>query len=217
MPSLDSETGNRGIQLDWEWFVCPRSSRLLLMAAAVGLIGAIYWTFAVDLIVAAGLSADWVKVAFWFVSGAAGILGMIVGGAIRRYGLRIVIPVNMVVLALALGLPALIPTSLVIVMFSAACFGAGFVAATGMLSIWSVQVFSERPAAGLGAVLILMAVGQVVGPAIAGVIAEQVGLVPIFMAGVVIALLGIAMRPRPVNDLNTNTANTFSGATGLSR
>jgi MFS family permease len=114
----------------------------------------------------------------------------------------------MIVLALALGLPALAPTHLIAVMLSAACFGLGFITITGLLASWSVRVFAEQPSAGLGAVLILIAVGQVVGPVIAGVIAEGIGLIPIFAAGVIIALVSMALRPRPTDDEPANRARS---------
>ena len=143
---------------------------------AMGVVVAIYWTFAVDLIVAVGLDAAWIKQAFWFASGAAGVFDLVVSATIRRYGIRRVIPVNMLVLALALGIPAIVPSQLFAVMISAIYFGVGFITMTGLLAIWRVEIFEEKPSAGLGFVLILVAVGQVISPIIAGITAKHAAI-----------------------------------------
>jgi predicted MFS family arabinose efflux permease len=204
LPALSGASASYRIELDWRGFICMQSLPLLLMAIATGIVAAIYWTFAVDLIVASGLTAPWIRQAFWFVSGGAGIFGLIVSGAIQRYGIRRVLPVNMIVLALGLGLPAIAPSHIVPVMISAVFFGVGFIMITGLLAIWSVHIFAEKPSAGLGAVLILVAVGQVIGPAIAGLIAESVGLIPVFVGGVIIALVSMVLRPRPSDDVESD-------------
>lgn len=119
--------------------------------------------------------------------------------------IRRVIPVNALVLALALSLLAAAPTHLLPVLLSAVCFGVGFITITGLLTIWSVKVFEERPSAGLGSVLILIALGQVIGPVIAGLIAEHVGLMPVFYGGSVLALSSVVLRPRPNEDMQMSS------------
>lgn len=210
LPRMHPDTQARRIPVRWHWLVCPRSGPLLGMSLAMGLVAALYWTFAVDLIAASGNGAPWIGRLFWFVSGAAGILGVGLAGIIRRYGIRRVIPVNVVGLALALVVLALFPSNLVAVLLSAVSFGLGFITITGLLAIWSVRVFEERPSAGLGAVLILVAAGQVIGPVVAGTLAEQVGLVPVFLGGAVLALGSMVLRP-PVHD-DLRATNQISAA-----
>jgi hypothetical protein len=60
---------------------------------------------------------------------------------------------------------------------SAALFGSTYIMLTGIILVWSVSVFQERPSAGLGAAFLLIAVGQVFGALAAGAVAEAAGLV----------------------------------------
>jgi len=210
LPPMSADGTARSIPLRWGWFVCPRSAPLLGMAMVMGLVAAIYWTFAVDLIVVSGMDASWIGQFFWFVSGVAGVLGIAVAMLIRRYGIRHVIPLNAIVLAAALGLLAVAPTSLFAIVLSAIFFGAGFISITGLLTIWSIRIYARRPSAGLGAVLILIAAGQVIGPVIAGFLAEQSGLIPVFFGGALLALASMVLRPQPNDALRRTQAHPAS-------
>jgi predicted MFS family arabinose efflux permease len=201
MPHLRPDSDTHVERLRLTWFIGPRSRPLLGIALAVGLIGGVYWTFAVDLINTAGITQPWVGRMVWFASGAAGVPALFVSRAIHSVGLRRVIPVIVGVLGLAMGLLALFPTQVGFILLSAACFGLSFVSMAGLLSIWSVRVFSERPSAGLGAALILIAVGQVIGPVLAGSLAEFIGLVPIFFGGMLLAFASNVFRPPPHEDI----------------
>jgi MFS family permease len=46
--------GREAVALRLRWFVCPRSGRLLIGAGLIGVASSVYWTFAVDRLVAAG-------------------------------------------------------------------------------------------------------------------------------------------------------------------
>src|SRR5215216_1628168 len=65
---------------------------------------------------------------------------------------------------------------------SAALFGSTYIMLTGIILLWSVSVFHERPSAGLGAAFLLIAVGQVFGTFTAGALAGAAGLVVTFWA-----------------------------------
>jgi predicted MFS family arabinose efflux permease len=196
LPRMQLIQSEPSAPLGWAWFIRPSSGPLLALALTVGLVVAVYWTYAVDLITSNAVAAPWLGQLFWFVSGGAGVLGVGIAGLIDRYGLRLVVPVNLVVLAVSLLLLAMFPGSLVAVLVSALCFGVGFITVNGILAIWSVQVYAERPSAGMGIMLVLIAVGQVVGPVVAGAVAEVAGLEMVFYGGAALALLGAVMRPR---------------------
>jgi hypothetical protein len=67
---------------------------------------------------------------------------------------------------------------------------------TGIILVWSVSVFQERPSAGLGAAFLLIAVGQVFGTLAAGVLAGVVGLVVTFWASAGVAIAAALIGPR---------------------
>src|ERR671912_374973 len=79
---------------------------------------------------------------------------------------------------------------------SAALFGSTYIMLTGIILLWSVSVFHERPSAGLGAAFLLIAVGQVFGALTAGAVAGAAGLVVTFWAFAAIAVVAALISPR---------------------
>jgi hypothetical protein len=67
---------------------------------------------------------------------------------------------------------------------------------TGIILLWSVSVFQERPSAGLGAAFLLIALGQVFGALAAGALAEAAGLVVTFWAFAGVAVAAAPIGPR---------------------
>jgi hypothetical protein len=74
----------------------------------------------------------------------------------------------LVSMAAAIALLAVAPGTLPLAYASAALFGSTYIALTGALLVWSVDVFREKPSAGLGAAFLLIAVGQLAGSPAAG-------------------------------------------------
>lgn len=60
---------------------------------------------------------------------------------------------------------------------------------TGILLVWAVRVFHERPSAGLGAAFLLIAAGQILGSYFAGVLAGATGLQSTFAMFAGLAIL----------------------------
>jgi hypothetical protein len=79
---------------------------------------------------------------------------------------------------------------------SAALFGSTYIMLTGIILLWSVSVFQERPSAGLGAAFLLIAVGQVFGALAAGAVAGAAGLVVTFWAFAGVAVAAALIGPR---------------------
>jgi len=78
------------------------------------------------------------------------------------------------------------------VLGSAVLFGGLYILVTGLLGVWTMNVFYRRPSAGLGATSSLLAAGQLVGPALMGLLADRVGLaVPFYLAGGLMAALAL--------------------------
>ena len=57
-------------------------------------------------------------------------------------------------------------------------------------------MFAERPAVGLGAVMFVLSVGLLLGPPLAGVVADAVGLGAAFYAGATACALAVLLAPR---------------------
>lgn len=181
-------------RLRWSWFVCPRSGPLLVAALMLGLTSAVYWTFAVDLISQTGSFSGAGGRIFFVCVGVAGIFGGLAGSLIGRFGLRGTFRAAVLVLAVSLCLLPLTISSWAGVLGSGLLFGVAFIMMTGASAVWVMEVFRDRPSAGLGAYLLIFSVGQLVGPVLAGLIADPLGLEAAFyLAGAITgaaALLG---------------------------
>jgi predicted MFS family arabinose efflux permease len=161
-------------QLSWTWFVCPKSRPLLLSSALIGAGSAVWWTFSVEALRAAGLSAGQARFAY-ALCGAASILASWSGSVVNRVGLRNSYLGACALLTVALALVALGTGRFVVVLLAAVLFGASYSAVVASQGIWSAQVFASRPSAGLAAVNTALTLGTITGPTVAGLAIHSAG------------------------------------------
>jgi MFS family permease len=81
-------------------------------------------------------------------------------------------------------------------MASAVLFGVAHNLVVAVQVIWSGRVFSERPSAGLAAVLAMNGLGLLIGPPVLGVVADQTGFAAVFAAAAVLLVMTTAFGPR---------------------
>jgi predicted MFS family arabinose efflux permease len=182
--------------LSMRYLVGPRSLQLFAAATGVGFASAAYWTFSRDLLTQAGALSVAGSTLFWTVIGVSGLAGGLAGDLVRRFGLLTAFRASLLSMAAAIGLLAAAPGALLSAYLSGALFGSSYIMLTGIILIWSVWVFHERPSAGIGAAFLLIAVGQVLGTPIAGAVAGAAGLVVTFWAFSGIAVLAALISPR---------------------
>lgn len=179
------------------WLFSARHAWLYAFAFLVGLSCSVYWTFAVEWVAVStaggggqGLSAPHGTRVFWVVLGVAGCAGVIAGDLVRRVGLIAALRVFALLLGASLWLLALGAHRADASLASAALFGSAFVVLTGLIGIWAVHSFHQRPSAGFGMVFLVISLGQFVGPFAAGLLAEAAGLRLTFAAaGTAVAAL----------------------------
>jgi predicted MFS family arabinose efflux permease len=180
--------------LSWSWFVCPRSGPLLVSALLVGVGASVYWTFGADFVSRGDLAGSAGPVLLGVV-GVASVLGSFGGDFLEHVGGRRALALSGVGLALSLCSLALLHESW-LVLLSAAAFGTAYNLVMAMQSIWSSHVFESRPATGLAAVMLMLGLGQLIGPPLAGVLADGVGLDVAFYVGGGLIALTILLTPR---------------------
>lgn len=169
---------------------------LLLTAVLYGLVGAVYWSFAVEAISgatgtgAAGTGSATAPL-FWSLMGAAGTAGALTGHAINRYGLRRVHTGLFTGIAVAVALLGLAPGALPAVAASALLYGPCFMAGSGVLAVWSYRVFPEQPSAGFSVTVFFLGLGTIAGPALVGTYAETYGLRAAFLLTAGVAVLAL--------------------------
>jgi predicted MFS family arabinose efflux permease len=169
-------------RLSVRYLLRSRSVPLFAAATGVGFASAAYWTFSRDMVVRFGDLSGSGSSMFWVVIGVSGLAGGLAGDLVQRFGLSGAFRVSVLSMAAAIGLLAAAPGVLLWAYSSAALFGSTYIMLTGIILLWSVSVFHERPSAGLGAAFLLIAVGQVFGALTAGALAGAAGLVVTFWA-----------------------------------
>jgi predicted MFS family arabinose efflux permease len=179
-------------RLSGRYLLRSRSVALFAAATGVGFASAAYWTFSRDMVVRFGDLSGTGSTVFWVVIGVSGLAGDLV----QRFGLSGAFRVSVLTMAAAIGLLAAAPGVLLWAYSSAALFGSSYIMLTGIILVWSVWVFHERPSAGLGAAFLLIAVGQVFGTLTAGAVAGAAGLAVTFWAFAGIAVAAALISPR---------------------
>ena len=190
-------------RLSWSWFVCPRSGPLLVGALLVGIGASVYWTFAADYVAGGELPRS-AGAALLAAVGLASVLGSFAGDMLERLGGRPALRVSALALAASLFLLAAAPSSWVAVIASAVAFGATYNLLLAVQAIWSGRVFASRPSTGLAAVLFMLGVGQLIGPVLAGALADGVGMAAAFCVGGATIAASALLPPR--EELRVRTA-----------
>jgi predicted MFS family arabinose efflux permease len=182
----------------WNWFNQTAARPLLFLAYALGFTTSVYWTFSVALIVKSNPDFKAIGQLFWTIVGISGIFGAFAGDLISYYGFRKILTLNIAGLAFAIFLLALFSSQWVIIIISAILFGAIFIMITGLLGVWSINVFSQHPSLGFGATFFLITAGQLMGPSIMGFIATTTNLTTTFY--IAAAMTGMLIFIRPHTD-----------------
>jgi predicted MFS family arabinose efflux permease len=175
--------------------VRPRAVPLFVAAFGLGFASAAYWTFSRELVVHAGGLGQAGSTLFWTVIGISGLAGGAAGDLASRFGLTTALRGALLAMSASMVLLAFLPGMLPVTYASAALFGSTYIMITGVVLVWSVGIFREIPSAGLGAGFLLIALGQVVGSPVAGILAGATGLAATFISFAVIALLTACVRP----------------------
>jgi predicted MFS family arabinose efflux permease len=174
----------------------PAGVRTVLIGAGlVGLTTAVYWTFALALVVEAGGLTPGRAAAFWFTVGVAGLAGGLAGDVVQRIGVPAALRIGWLLLATAIALVAIDPGSTPGIFASAVLFGAAHIALTGIVLVWALGVFPRQPALGAAVAFLAFAVGQILGAPLAGALTDRVGLTVTFFVYAGVATLGVLIAP----------------------
>jgi predicted MFS family arabinose efflux permease len=128
--------------------------------------------------------------------GLSGVAGSFAGDMLERLGGRAALRVSASALGGSLFLLAAAPSAWWSVIVSACLFGSTYNLLLAVQAIWSARVFSSRPSTGLAAMLFMVGIGQLAGPALAGVLADGAGLAAAFVIGGATISASALLAPR---------------------
>ncbi len=173
-----------------------RLGRPLLAAVVAGAGCAAVWTFGRDLLTDEGGLPDRFTGLLWCVLGGAGLLGGVSGVLVGRVGLRAAWISAVAVAGAGTAVLAAAPTGALPAAAALACFGAAFVALSGVLLAWGAHRDPAAAPAAAAALFIGLTVGQALGAVLLGTLAEAVGAPAAFYVGAgLLALSAAAAEP----------------------
>jgi predicted MFS family arabinose efflux permease len=168
---------------------------LLVNSVLIGLTSAPFWTFFSTRVQESGLGATssaWC----WFAIGAFGPLGGLAGWAAERFGLRATNLGTWTLWAVGLALLAAPSLGLIGSLASAGVVGATYMALTGLCILWGSRLFPAVPSRGVTLSFLGLGVGQTVGSAVAGSLADALGLGAVFGLAGLMSLLAWSQLSR---------------------
>ena len=189
----DAHRSSQAPRLKVSWFVCARSRPLLLSAFLVGLSASVYWTFGPDAVQSAQ-GATMARVLF-VVVGISSIGGAFASQVLRSLGTAIAFRLCAALLTCSLALIIAGAGQAPLALLSGLAFGSTYNLVVAILVIWSDQVFARRPSAGLAATMVMFALGQILGPTLAGIIADRIGVSTAFGLAAAVMALNLIMAP----------------------
>lgn len=175
--------------------VAPGVFGLVAASLIAGVASIAMWNFGRDVITTVGGAGPVLSSAAWTVLGAAGIAGAFGGVLVERIGMRAAWVVTTVAMAAATLTLAAAPSNTVVILVAPGVFGGAYVAMSGLLLLWSVRVYPERTAFGVGLSFFTLAVGQALGAPAVGALIDGAGARVAFGACALCGLLALLLRP----------------------
>ncbi|WP_366553334.1 MFS transporter [Aquibaculum sediminis] len=199
----------RGIEKDrsprpaYGWRNLAQAAALPLFAIGFvyGATSAIYIAFAADHVVTAGgvpgIPAASAPALIYISYGLFGLAGLLTASIKATIGLPMLLRLLMLTGALSVALVALSPNSWAGVVLSAGLQGILVLMTSAVLAFWSERLFPSLPSFSFTAALLAAAVGNVLGPAVAGMVSDAFGADAMFFGTAALpALTALLLRER---------------------
>lgn len=186
--------------LDVRYLLIKGATPLYLCSFMAGLTTAVYWTYSVSAIENNGSLAGLLQrpeLLFWTITGLSGFLGALAGDAVVRLGVIAAFKLTMLSICLALASITFEAGGLPAMLISAFIFGASFIFITGILSVWTMRVFAQKPAIGIGYTFLIFTFGAMFGPFLGGLVISLHGYLLMFGLFSALAFLPVLV-PRKI-------------------
>ncbi|MQA77399.1 MAG: MFS transporter [Streptosporangiales bacterium] len=145
---------------------------------------------------------------FWTLLGASGTAAVVAGGVIGRLGLRRAHVLLFTAIAFATALLGIAPHVTAVAVASAVVYGAPYMALSGLLAIWSHQIFPDRPSSGFSLTVLFLGAGSILGPALFGLFADVYGLQAGFLVVAAVTAATLLARPPAVRTARAQEARS---------
>lgn len=178
---------------------------LFAIAFVYGTTSAIYISFAADHMLESGgvrgVPTAATPALVFVVYGLFGLTGLLAGGLKRLVGLPWLLRLLMLAGALSAALAAFPPGNGSGLISSAGLQGVHVMMTSAVLAFWSERLFPSLPSFSFTAALLAMAAGSMLGPAVAGVVADAFGTGAMFLGAAALpAATALLLRDRHVRE-----------------
>jgi len=183
----------------WRDLVQAAAVPLFVIGFAYGTTSAIYISFAADHMVTAGgvsgVPVGATPALIFICYGVFGLAGLSTGRVEAMIGLSALLRLLMLAGALSLVLVGFWPGTWAGLILSAGLQGVHLMMISAVLSFWSQRLFPALPSLSFTAALLAAAAGNVLGPAVAGVVSDAFGAeTMLFCAAVLPAATALLLR-----------------------
>ncbi|MEP9362723.1 MFS transporter [Nocardioides sp. CN2-186] len=169
------------------WRRMPVLATPAVGAVLLGASSAAVWTYGRTQLVAEGVGAGTATLA-WIGLGVGGAATVVTARVLSRLRPARAWVLTTSGVALSVGALAVVAGGAVGGIAACLLFGWAFVAATSALIAWAAELLPDRAAAGTALLFVALTLGQAVGSAVAGTIADATGLSVAFAAAALTAL-----------------------------
>jgi predicted MFS family arabinose efflux permease len=171
----------------------PASIPICLLSALYGGAGAVFFTFAVDLVHSEGLSPSW-SALLWLMVGLGGVSGVVTGSLVNRFGMRRSLTAATALMAASIVVLAAWPSIAGLAALAALGFGCAYMPFAALLAIWNQRLHPLHPTSGLVLTLCSLGAGSVIGPASLAMLADAIGLRAAYLlAAVLLVVCGLPL------------------------
>lgn len=172
------------------------SKRIILASLLLGFATAPFWTFSKSFIEQTGHYTDLELSIFWILIGLFGIIGGVSGAMIDKRGIHFAYNLGVIMLATSSLLLAFTPNIWLLAFISSGLFGFSYIYLTGVLLVWGIKIFAKNASLGIGIPFLLLAVGQVIGSSLAGIVIDTVNFQNTFIIFGITGYLPLLLYPQ---------------------
>lgn len=192
----------------WRNLLCPAAIPLFGIAFVFGITSSVYVSFAADHLSQYGLPGlpDGTTPSMVFILyGIFGLAGLVTSQARNLVGLLWLLRLLLLTGTLSLAFTTLLSGSWPGLMLSAGLQGINVMMLSAILAFWSERLFPALPSLSFTTVLLATAAGSVVGPALAGFVADSFSAAAMFVGVSALPLATVAIlragmvQERPAN------------------
>ncbi len=178
-------------------FFGPKVVPLYIAAISFGICNAVYLSFAADYVVQkgglVGIPDQGAAAVIYLSYGIFGVAGLKAGEIEAKTGIPLLLAITFFTFAISLVLLALMPSTWFGLIMSAALHGIAVMMISATLSFWSLRLFPGRGSQGFRVALYGVALGNLVGPALLGWLANTTDLTTALLIASAIPLAATGM------------------------